>query len=83
MSDDGYPVSIEFVEGPYDGKVITIEDPGDAAPSVIRMGPSALTGQEEYHEYRAPESGEETEEAVAAFAEDKPIKYRYTGKVTR
>jgi hypothetical protein len=85
-----FQVDIEFVGGPYDGKVIGVSDAGESAPSVIQMitdppddpadYPSLLEPGISVYRYLAPAAGAETEEAVAAFTEGRPIKYRYEGR---
>lgn len=89
---DSYPIRIEFVEGPYDGRVIDVRDPGEHAPAHIDIlidvpddpddWPEVLEPGTDVHRYRAPGPGAETEEAVASFTGDRPIKYRYVGVCT-
>lgn len=84
-------VDIEFVGGPYDGKVIGVPDAGESAPSVIQMivdpphDPTEylkhLAPGTEVDRYRAPAPGLETEQAVQAFADGRPVKYRYVGRM--
>lgn len=88
---DPMQVDIEFVGGPYDGKVIGVPDAGESAPSVIQMVadppadpadyPSTLIPGTVVDRYRAPAPGLETEQAVQAFADGRPVKYRYVGRM--
>lgn len=84
-------VDIEFVGGPYDGKVIGVPDPGESAPEYIQMVadppddpadyPSTLVPGTVVDRYRAPAPGAETDEAVQAYGEGWPVKYRYAGRM--
>jgi len=86
-------VDIEFVGGPYDGKVIGVPDAGESAPEYIQMivdppsdygdWPETLSPGAVVDRYRAPAPGAETDEAVQAYGEGKPVKYRYVGVVTQ
>jgi hypothetical protein len=86
-----FQVDIEFVGGPYDGKVIGVPDPGEAAPRYIQMmvdppsdyddWPEALSQGAVVDRYRAPAPGVETDEAAQAYGEGRPVKYRYAGRM--
>lgn len=85
-------VGIEFVGGPYDGKVIGVYVDLEAtgAPQSIDLVADpgldpALWAQQieegtEVERYRGPAGEDELEEAMKALVGECPVKYRYTGR---
>lgn len=67
-------VMIEFVGGPHDGFVITVNVD---APKRVEDWPEILTpGMDDGHEYRRPE-GDEVAPAKEARAAGRPVRYWY------
>lgn len=84
--------TLEFFGGPGDGDTLTVEIPPgmEGAPEHvdILVGPSDPTLWADQiapgtvvDRYRAPAGDEELLRAEAAFADRRPVKYVYTGRV--